>query len=135
MKVSYTSQHTLLVLHFQNVVVLLKRYFVIVTNQRKIQRQFAVGTQHLLLLCVHYFLLFITHPSVALQDEPGILECLGIGTYRFVCFHTVYLYLVSATLLGLFLFVSVNVGFVSKCYMVFVMVLVSEVFGNKIPLK
>lgn len=61
-------------------------------------------------MCVHSFFLFTTHPSVALQDEPGILECLGMGTYRFVCFHTVYLHLVSATLLGMFLLVSVNVG-------------------------
>lgn len=33
-----------------------------------------------------------------------------MGTYRFVCFHTVCVYLVSATALGLFLLFSLNVG-------------------------
>lgn len=55
-------------------------------------------------MCLQRFLLFTAHPSIALQGEPGILECLGTGAYRFVLFHTVYLYLVSALPLGLFLF-------------------------------
>lgn len=56
------------------------------------------------------FLLFTIHLSVALQDKTGILESLGMDTYRFVCFQSIYLYLVSPTALRLFLLFSVNVG-------------------------
>lgn len=73
--------------------------------------QLTVGLWHLLLVCVHYFLLFAIHPNVTLQDKPGILVCVGISTYMFVCFHIASFSLISATALGMFLVVSGNMEY------------------------